>query len=240
MIRPSLHFQARKGESITAAWDRLSSAMKNDTLKMVSNTSLRRRVTPHGTVIKYLSPATWDHPFRVSANDEYVQVGPGTVNGLMPYIQDAYSGEFVRLNGLNQSGQYVYENGVVGVMKMDKTKVNDDFGLYVMVRIKRDKNSGVIGLKLDDNKGTTVIKPEDLQITLEKEYDGPDDGANSEFGYHPIGFVQFDARKEAVTSVSQVCHFNLKYEFQDRRATSAELADDPKVTTYGRHIFYPQ
>lgn len=240
MIKPSLHFQARKGESVVAAWQRLSAAMKNDTLKMVSNPSLRRRITPHGTVIKYLSPATWDHPFRVSANDEYVQVAPGTVNGLMPYITDAYTGEWVRLNGLNNAGLYIYENGTVGVMKMDKEKINDDFGMYVMLRIKRNKNTGLVGLKLDENKGTTVIEPEDLQVRLEKEYEGPDGGANSEFGYHPLGFIQWNADGSAVTSVSQVCHFNLKYDFQDRRASLAELKQDPKVPTYGRHIFWPQ
>lgn len=247
MIRPSLHFQARKGESITTAWTRLSNAMSHDTIKMVSNPGLRRRVTPHGTIIKYLSPAPWDHPFRIGASNDYVQVAPGTVNGLVPYIVDAYTGAYVRLNGLTAEGQYIFENGITGVMKMDKTKINSDNGMYVMVRVKRNKNSGVLGQKLDQSKQQeTVQDPEDLLITLEKEYEGPNDGLSnadgtpSEFGYHPIGFVQFDSSKEAVTGFFQTCHFNLKYEFQDRRATLAELKENPKQTTYGRHIFYPQ
>jgi hypothetical protein len=184
-----------------------------------------------------MQPDTWDHPFRVSANIEYVSVSPGTVNGVVPYINSTQGG-FLRLNGLDANGKFDYANGLP-YAKLDMGKVNDDGGIYVMVRTKRNKSLNSFGTKID-KEGNVTVQPEDLQIVQESEFEGPTaSGEANEFGYHPIGFIQLDANRQGILAVSQVCHFNLKYAFQDRRATLAEIVDNPTRLTIGRHVFFP-
>lgn len=236
---PSMNSKVRAGETASVAFKRLQSAMSLDAPRLVSAPSIKRTITPHGTLIKLFKQDWWDHPFRLSANDDYFSVSPGTVNGILPYIKSASTGEFLRLNGFNQQGQFDYDSGSLPIAKMDLSKANDDGGIYVMVRIKRNKSFGGFGTKLDDEGQTTATEPEDIQIVLEKEFEGPTAaGPDEDFGYHPIGFIQLTASLTSVLSFSQVTHFNLRYDFQDRRATLAELALDPKRLTIGRHIFY--
>jgi hypothetical protein len=239
MSNPSFRFRARADETVLQAARRLEAATSFKQVKLVTNPNLKKRQTPNGTVIKYLTPDTWEHPFRVSTSADYIRITPGTVNGLMPYVANAFTGTMTRLNGLDDKGVYNHDDGAVGILRLDKSKINDDGGLYVMVRVRRDKSSGTLGVKSDEDKNVTVVKPEDLQIVQEKEYEGPTaSGAANDFGYHPLAFIQFPPDKSVPLGCFQVCYFNLKYDFQDRRATLQEIAKDPDRLTIGRHIFY--
>ncbi len=229
--------KSRLGEPVSLAFKRLQRSMDLNPPRLVSAPSINRTITPQGTLVKLFKQDFWDHPFRVAANDSYFSVSAGTVNGIIPYIKSATGGEFLRLNGYNQKGEFDYETTSLPVGTMDMSKINDDGGLYILVRVKRNKTTGDFGTKIDEEKGTTT-NPEDLQIVLEKEFEGPVAGENDEFGYHPLGFVQFSDDKLSVLTVLQVTHFNLRYSFQDRRATLAEIIDNPKRLTIGRHVFY--
>jgi hypothetical protein len=156
----------------------------------------------------------------------------------MPYIKSPNG--YVRLNGLSEDGLFKFEDGIFPAMVLDKANINDDNGTYVMVKVKRNLTSNTFGTKVDDQGNTTTLLPEDLEIVLEKEFDGPAaSGKDNEFGYHPLGYLQWNAERTDIMAVSQVCHFNLKYGFQDRRATLAEIAKNPDQLTIGRHVFYP-
>ena len=239
-MKPSLHFQARAGEDISKAWRKINNALTFAPVRLSRASSMTKRVTPTGTIIRQTSSDTWDHPFRVSAGNGYLRVTPGTVNGIMPYIEDAFTGKNLRLNGRNQQGKYDPEDGSVGVANIDKSKINDDGGIYILIRILRNQTSGFFGTITDTEKNITAVNPEDCKIVQAKEFEGPTAaGKSNKYGYHPLGFIQMDARKELILSVSQVCHHNLRYAFQDRRATLSEIIANPKELTVGRHMFWP-
>ena len=239
-MKPSLHFQSRAGEDISKAWRRVSNALTFAPVRLSRASRMTKRVTPTGTIIRNISSDTWDHPFRVSAGNTYLMISPGTVNGIMPYISDAFTGSFVRLNGRNQSGKYDPESGSVGVAKIDLSQVNSDGGIYILLRILRNKTSGFFGTIMDKEDNVTAVNPEDCKIVQAKEFEGPTAaGISNQYGYHPLGFIQMDSTRQVVLSVSQVCHHNLRYAFQDRRATLSEIVKNPKQLTVGRHMFWP-
>ena len=238
-MRPTIHNRVRSGDRFLAAWRRINEQVNRQTPKLLAHPILKKRVTPHGTIVKNFSPDTWNHPFRIGVSNDYVAVAPGTVNGIIPYMNTA-GGKYIRLNGLNENGEVDFEDGIIPVMELDKSKINEDRTSYVMIKVKRNKTSGTFGTKLDNEDNTTVYLPEDLEIVIEKEFDGPTaSGTENEYGYHPIGMVQFANKSDDVVTFFQICHFNLRYAFQDRRATLAEIAKDPDKLTIGRHVFYP-
>lgn len=239
-MKPSFRTQARGGEDISKAWRRMSEMLTFSPVKLSKSTRMSKRVTPTGTIVRDLSPDTWDHPFRVSAGNGYLRVTPGTVNGIIPYYEDAFTGKMLRLNGRDQKGKYDADSGSVGITGVDLSKCSTEGGIYILLRIKRIKSSGFFGTEIDDEKNVTAVNPEDCKIVQAKEFEGPTAaGKNNQYGYHPLGFIQLNATKQTVLSVSQVCHHNLKYAFQDRRATLAEIVKDPDQLTIGRHMFWP-
>lgn len=239
MKKPNLLTRIKTGDNFLTAWRQIEAELNRKTPKLLASPVLTKRVTPNGILVKHFYPDTWDHPFRVSASSELVKVSAGTVNGVLPYI-DSPSGGYVRLNGLDRNGKFDFEAGIFPALKLTSAKVNADGGTYVMIKVKRNKTSNTFGSKIDDNNNITAYEPEDLEIVLEKEFEGPTAaGVDNEFGYHPIGYLQWNAKRDDLISCSQVCHFNLKYAFQDRRATPAEILKNPDQLTIGRHIFYP-
>jgi hypothetical protein len=238
-MKPFLNNRIRKGDNFLAAWKRVNDQFTHGSPRLLAHPILKKRVTPHGTIVKNFSPDTWDHPFRIKVSTEFLSVSTGTVNGIIPYI-NTVNGGYLRLNGLNESGDFDYDSGVVPIMKMDTSKINDDRTTYVMIKIKRNQESGLFGTKVDKEGNVTATTPEDIQISFEKEFEGPTaaSGAN-EFGYHPIGLIRFDTATTDVVTAFQICHFNLRYAYQDRRASLAEIAENPNDFTVGRHVFYP-
>lgn len=60
-----------------------------------SGGGVRLTVTPEGTWITAVSAHTWDHPFRVTVSGLLAEIGAGTVDGEIPFLEE---GE-LRLDG---------------------------------------------------------------------------------------------------------------------------------------------
>ena len=46
-------------------------------------------------------------------------------------------------------------------------------------------------------------------------------------------------RSPTIEEVFQIVHHNIRYEFQERRPSEADLKKDPDAKAAGRHLFIP-
>lgn len=219
--------KVRKGEKVRNAWERLVRWV--DSLEIVPDDGIDVRVTPHGTIVRVRDHDTFRHPFRVLVSGTSARVTPGTVNDLVPVITENATKR--RIDNRDKDG-----NREVGkdypALKLDLNKASKDGRIYVSLKVKQSVTGGISGV--EENKvGEQVSK--NVEIVQSDSAKGPLDG----FGYYPLAFLRPSTDRSSIDEVFQIVHHNIRYEFQERRPSEADLKKDPNAKSIGRHLFIP-
>ena len=56
---------------------------------------------------------------------------------------------------------------------------------------------------------------------------------------YPLAFLRASSDGGSIEEVFQIVHHNIRYEFQARRPSEADLKKDPNAKAVGRHLFIP-
>ena len=223
----SRELKVRKGEKVRDAWERLVRWV--DSLKVVPDDGIDVRITPHGTIVRVRDHQMFRHPSRVMVSGSSVRVSPGTVNELIPVITE--SGQKRRIDNRDKDGSR--ETGKdYPALKLDLKKASKDGRIYISLRIKQSLSGGISGV--EENKAGEQVS-ENVEIVQTDSAKGPLDG----FGYYPLAFLRASSDGGSIEEVFQIVHHNIRYEFQERRPSEAELKKDPDAKSTGRHLFIP-
>jgi len=217
--------KVRKGEKVRDAWDRLVRWV--DSLKVVPDDGIDVRITPHGTIVRVRDHQIFRHPFRVMASGSVVRVTPGTVNDIIPVITQA--GKKRRIDNRDKDGGRETAEDYPE-LKLDTKKASKDGRIYISLKVKSDVTGGISGVK--ENKAGEQTS-ENVEIVQTDSAKGPADG----FGYYPLAFIRASNDGGSIEEVFQIVHHNIRYEFQERRPSEADLKKDPNAKAIGRHLF---
>jgi hypothetical protein len=169
------------------------------------------------------------HPFRVMVSGSSVRVSPGTVNDLIPVITE--SGQKRRIDNRDKDGSR--ETGKdYPALKLDPKKASKDGRIYISIKVKQSVSGGISGV--EENKAGEQVS-ENVEIVQTDSAKGPADG----FGYYPLAFLRASSDGGSIEEVFQIVHHNIRYEFQERRPSEADLKKDPDAKSTGRHLFIP-
>lgn len=214
--------KVRAGESVFDAWNRLVDWVES--LKIQTTPDILIAETTNGLDIKVVESVTFSHPFLTMASINYAGVSPGTVNGFVPMIRDFSQKKLVRIDGRDKDGKLT--TGFFPRMEIDAKKASKDGRIYICVKVKAEKAA---------NGKPAELKNESLEIVQTDSPTGPKD----QNGYYPIAMIYLTADMNAVQNVFQITHHNLRYAYQERKASDDELKAAPLEKTIGRHVFYP-
>lgn len=220
-------FKVRKGDKVRDAWNRLVRWVES--LKVIPDADIDVRMTPHGTIVRVRDHHMFRHPFRVMASGSVVRVTPGTVNDIIPVITQ--SGKKRRIDNRDKAGNRETAEDFPE-LKLDTKKASKDGRIYISLRIKQSVSGGISGV--EENKAGESVS-DDVEIVQTDSAKGPRDG----FGYYPLAFLRASADGESIEDVFQIVHHNIRYEFQARFPSEADLKKDPKAQAAGRHLFIP-
>ena len=98
--------------------------------------------------------------------------------------------------------------------------------------MKQSVSGGISGVK--ENKAGEQVS-DNVEIVQTDSAKGPLDG----FGYYPLAFLRASSDGGSIEEVFQIVHHNIRYEFQERRPSEADLKKDPNAKAAGRHLFIP-
>jgi len=219
--------KVRKGEKVRDAWERLVRWV--DSLKIVPDDSIDVKVTPHGTIVRVRDDQTFRHPFRVMVSGTSVRVSPGTVNDLIPVITE--NGTKRRIDNRDKDGSRVTDKDYPA-LKLDPKKASKDGRIYISLKVKQSVSGGISGV--EENKVGEQVS-ENVEIVQTDSAKGPLDG----FGHYPLAFLRSSADGSSIEEVFQIVHHNIRYAFQERRPSEADLKKDPNAKAVGRHLFIP-
>lgn len=206
--------RVQKGEKIQDAWVRL--VRWAETLKVTHGDGIKVRETPKGTIVSFTrKKEKYNHPFKVAAGKDATSVTPGTVNGQTPYILDAYSKDWRRIDNRDDEGNKFKDEKPTPSMKLDLKK-HEGGKFYISLRVKPDE------------AGTVKEPKDDLRIVQTKTAEGDKDGA----GYYPLALCYLNAAHTDIEESFQIVHHNMRYLYQARKSTEGE-------TTGNRHLFFP-
>jgi len=219
--------KVRRGEKVRDAWERLVRWV--DSLKVVPDDGIDVRVTPHGTIVRVRDRDIFRHPFRLMVSGTSARVTPGTVNDLVPIITENATKR--RIDNRDKDGNR--ESGKdYPALKLDLNKASKDGRIYVSLKVKQTVSGGISGVQ-ESMAGEQVS--DNVEIVQTDSAKGPLDGA----GYYPLAFLRASADRSSIDEVFQIVHHNIRYEFQERRPSEADLKKDPNAKAIGRHLFIP-
>ena len=205
--------KVRKGESIREAWDRLNRWV--DSLKVVPNNEIKVNYTKNGTLVTLMrSPKAHNHPFKTYGSSKIIKVTSGTVNGIVPFINDKLEG-WRRVDNRDDSGnKYDKEKPSPG-MEISSSEVKDG-KFYICIEV--DSN----------DKGTINDPQKDLRIIQSATAEG----LGGKKGYYPIALCYLNDAKTDIDQIFQIVHHNIRYLKQTKKANGGE-------TTGNQHLFFP-
>lgn len=138
----------------------------------------------------------------------------------------------MRIDGRDDKGALIV-GGVTPVLPLDIKKASKLGEIFISIKIKPSESAG--GFEIKEDEKTKALSSDDLEIVQTDSHRGPKDGHS----YYPIAIIHLSSDRKSVDDVFQVVHHNLRYTFQERNASAAELEEDPTTPKIGRGIFYP-
>lgn len=203
--------KVRRGDPIQPFVQRLLKELPQ-LFRFFSGRGVRFNRTPDGIiVVADLRTNSWDHPLKAGVSDKAAVIGNGSVNNLVPQIND------VGIDGLDSSGKEV---------PPPQLKItggpNGDLRSWICVQAKVDVQTGVMDAK--DKSALTIVHTKTLD-PKSSEGGFPDNGQG--IGLHPLATLLWSDDQASIKRVFQITHHNLQHRFV-RSGTS----------TAGRHFFW--
>lgn len=203
--------RAKKGERILPKWQALLEYIAST--RIVVGEGMKVSQTPDGTVVTADIPfRPFPHPFRCTVSGGQLEVRPGTVNGVTPYMDE------LPLDGRDKDGN-----------KVDFPRLEVEYPnaqkSYVVVVVRVDGEGNVKAIQ--DNEGSVTIEhTADLDPSIFLE-GGSDDVRG--VGIHPIAQLTWDRKTRQLEGLFQMTHHNLGHRY---------TASDPLSGAFSKHFFW--
>lgn len=206
------NLKAKRGDSFQEKYELLIDCIT--ATKVTAGSGLKVTITPNGTLVTGdRNIQSFAHPFRVSRTGNKFTVREGTVNGLIPFIED------VPMSGYDSAGKKVT------VPKIE-AESDGNTTTYIAIELNLTENSrGELGL-------------EETKDTLRVGHIQSLEGSGMEMGgvsdvrgraVYPIARINWTAGGKSIQSVFQIVHHNLTHRYSASNAGEG-------VT--GRHFFW--
>lgn len=195
MIRPE-DLIAKKGDDVVA-WSKKLAAWAKQIAPIRRGTGILIRETPDGTEVRAEPGKVRGPRFPVALGDGYVTVGPGTVEGEVPFIGSQ------RLDGTDASGKPVAQGIPSPRLSLENAKPGEDGRSFICIRVRHDQR----------RFPKTSVDPSAFQIVHLSEIDEDRLMKEEQAGVQPIGILHWNQDRTAVSRVWQIALHDLRWFF---------------------------